>query len=171
MGERGPDFSSFGRESILESDRRELLRRPQEVFDSPLEDAARQHLSVLERLADNLDISRHVGEVDLAVERGETRRSHPSIKIAWTINSKRAWLLSLTPMSEGRGIEAGTFGYVGQYGKATLDENNEWEFSGGPVSLEQLYKVPAGLRLIVKPTASRWAVGREREVTMLYGER
>lgn len=170
MGERGPEFFSSHTESSLESDGRELARHPWEVVDSPLDAALKQHRLTAERIAGNIGVERHLRNVDIAIELGETRSTPPSFQIAWPIDSQHAMLLDLAPMSEGRGPESGTFGYTGRYGLAKPGKKAIWKFTSEAASLEQLYGVPSGLHLIVMPTVTRWAVAKETEVTSLYGE-
>ncbi|MEK7161945.1 MAG: hypothetical protein AAB729_04635 [Patescibacteria group bacterium] len=148
MSERGP------RGPEISSETRELLRTPEQVFDSDAEQAERQSREVLDRLMRKGEISRTSGNAELeTIEIG--RNSAPRIQIAWP-SGKNYFLLNLEPITEGKGAEKGVFGYTGSYGTAAKGRNG-YKFSE-KVSLEELFAVPNDLTLIVHPTINRWAI-------------
>lgn len=92
----------------------------------------------------------------------------PSIQIAWPITDSSSYLLELDPIQIGRGIEArDVIAYKGAYGRAKKDRS-EWKFQK-QTGLEELFGVPNGLEIYVKPTIDRWAVGKD-ELSLAFGE-
>lgn len=147
---------------------KEILRHPDQVFDSPRSEAERSSKRLLEHLRDRRNISYIGRSVEFCAER-ETGSRAPSIQIAWPITTDSSYLLELEPIQEGRGLERDILAYVGSYGTAKRDDDRqEWKMESG-VSLERLFGVPSGLRVAVKPTIDRWAIGKD-ELALLFGE-
>lgn len=151
---------------------RELLQHPHEVFDSPREAAEQEHQKVIERLLRNGErIGRFPGaELVTYVEREGSSSSVAVIQVAWPISYDTARVLTLQAGKIGKGFEAGYHPYTGTYGYATRSRYGWEPISGKTLPLELLYGVPDGLRLMVKPTIDRWAIGID-ELAGLYGEK
>jgi len=164
---RGPEIS---RETV------ELLKTPEQVFDSDLEKAKKEAEKVAERIlrSDGSHRQSRGVEVDIDSESVESRRgSKPAIQITWAGKfDKQGIMLSLDPISEGKGIESGVLAYKGSYGVAKRNQAGEFDLIDDPsktLSLEKLFQVPQGIDLYIKPTITRWAIGQD-ELSFLWGE-
>lgn len=164
---RGPEIS---RETA------ELLKSPEQVFDSDLEQAKKEAQKVAERILRNKGSHRESRgvEVDIETESAESKkRSKRSIQITWAgMSDQRGIMLSLDPISEGKGIESGVLAYKGRYGVAKRNSHGEFDLVNDAskiLSLEELFHVPSGMDLYVKPTVTRWAIGQD-EVSLMRGE-
>src|SRR3989344_4772496 len=163
--ERGP-------QRYESKERQELIRKPENIFDSNLEKAREENQNLKDRLMGR-ELFREVGGATF-----ETKELGvglpPEIRIGWTDDDKKSYLLCLEPITEGKGIESGIFGYVGSYGPAKLAKgyDKNYEFTEeGTVPLEELFDVPEGLRLIILPTKNRWAMESKNSLTeSLFGE-
>lgn len=149
-------------------DVRELLRTPEQVFDSDLKKAREESRQVAERLKRMGERRREGRGVEINIAgRGLAK----TIQIAWAEwRDQKAMMLSLDPITEGMGVESGVFGYRGRYGIASRIEG-EFKYDGNDslkvASLEDLFMVPRDISLIVMPTVERWAVGVD-ELSMAY---
>lgn len=147
--ERGPRGPEISRET------QELLKNPEQVFDSDLEGADRQNKEVISRLVRVGEIERSNDHVDFeTIEMGSG--SAPRIQIVWPVSSGQAYFLNLVPITEGRGIEREIFGYSGEYGLASGNRGRYKLIER--ISLTELFAVPDDLNIIIQPTINRWAV-------------
>jgi len=162
--ERGPRGPETPRET------QELLRTPEQVFDSNKEAAERQNKEVIERLMRRGEIQRSNDNVEFeTVETG--KGSAPRIQIAWPTNRQSGHILNLEPIVEGKGAERGIFGYTGEYGVAKREGLN-YRMTDERVSLSELFEVPDDLNIIIEPTINRWAVeaGEDPLTTAIFGK-
>lgn len=157
MPERGPE---------IRSETLELIRNPEQVFDSSLE-KARQEADKVERdllRIENLHKASGGAEIHIETSVAETERAiqQSSIKIVWASPyEKSGTMLEFIPVSVGKGMEGGLLGYKGFYGYAQRKKDTFQFESNNIISLENLYKTPENTKLLVHPTVSRWAVGKD----------
>lgn len=160
--ERGPSGPELSREAL------ELLKSPEQVFDSSKEVAEKEYQDLLERL-NRGEIRREGDHASFEVHEGD-RHVPGDIHVAWPGHEGDFAILRLNPITEGKGFESGVFGYRGQYGIGKKDKN-QYQFTGTPRSLEQLFDAPAGVQFIVKPTMDRFAVEMGDKLTQAaHGE-
>lgn len=155
---------------------RELLENPEQVFDSDLERAERQHEEVMHQLIRIGEVSRErwrrEGRVEF-VTRAEVGGSRPTIEVFWAKGRwKKGMMLRLAPIQEGIGTEAGVLAYEGLYGMAEEKEGKpcfvDEEDPRKTVTLERLFAVPKKAKLLVKPTATLWGIGQD-ELVAIFG--
>lgn len=162
-------FESFESRRRPSPELSELLENPSEVFDSSVQAAERENKLVMENVAQAGEVNRRTENAELIIEK-EGKSRHSTIQIAWPVDQHTAMVLQLNPISEGRGHEGSIFAYLGTYGVATKQQR-EWQLDPErSLSLEQLFGVSDGLRLLVKPTIDRWAIGKDKLTTELFGE-
>ena len=166
MFERGPELR---RETV------EIKRSPEQVFDSDRSKAERESNELQRMLSRVESLHKRNGGAELhietsSIEKGPSTHAK-SIKIVWCGRyDDEGTMLQLDPITEGRGPEAGVFGYKGRFGKAIRkDDNFVLSPKSKPVTLEQLFGCPEGTDLRVKPTVHRWAVGKD-ELSAMGGE-
>jgi len=155
-----------GHERFTPKESQELIRNPEQVFDSDVEKAQEGNRELMEKLLDR-EISREFRGATFETLEGGNGKP-PEIRIGWTEEDAKSFLLCLKPISEGRGFESGVFGYVGSYGPAKQGKgyDKKYEFTDdGAVSLEDLFAVPEGIHLIIKPTRNRWAMESKNALT------
>jgi len=144
---------------------RELMSSPEQAFDSDLKSANREFERLMERLQKTGKIYKSGGRAIFKTT--ETAQGRPpAIQIAWSERNNIYTVLRLSPHVEGKGAEAGVFGYSGEYGVARQKGKN-WEYDLEPLS--ELYGIPDDLNIIVKPTATRWAIGKD-ETAITFGD-
>ena len=153
----GGHFESGPRLSV---ESQEVLSHPEQVFDSDIESARRESEEVRRSLE-------RTGEITRRIEGAEFGSSAGKIRILWPASSDEATFLLLDPITEGKGVETGVLGYIGSYGRARK-KDSKWEVLERQ-SLEELFGVPDNLKIIVRPTVDRWAVGKD-PTTALFGE-
>lgn len=147
----------------------ELLKNPLEVFDSPIEKAQKQHRDLMEHLKQRRDVHRIGKELEVSIET-VVSASVPTIEIAWPIDRDTAMLLQLNPITEGKGSEKGVLAYRGIYGLAKKPRL-DWQLDPQKsYSLEQVFGIPDGLNLVIKPTIDRWAIAKD-EMAVLFGDK
>jgi hypothetical protein len=144
----------------------ELQRNPEQVFDSDIGKAESEALGLQQILAGIESIHERHNGVEVHIDRKSPeaeRGSDPAtIKIVWCDTfGNEGTMLQLEPIVEGHGAEIGIFGYKGKYGVAKrTDESFEFSKKSRPIPIEELFGCPdADLR--VKPTAERWAIGKD----------
>lgn len=151
----------------------ELLKTPEQVFDSDKEKADAQAAEVAKRIMEGRDIRYERSGLSVLVEGKKVETgvvSKKSIKIAWPRNNQHTTMLQLDPITEGYCAEADVLAYTGRYGVAKKVKE-EWEFldRDSAKSLEEAFCVPDGKHLLVKPTIDRWAIGKD-ELSAAYSE-
>lgn len=162
-----PEYSS----EILE-----LLQHPEQVFDGDQNKAELEHQLVLKMFREWEGFTIQRSGVEVTIGNGSvesTSSSLPPITITWAkwIDG-RGMALSLSPITAPGGPEGGAIAYMGTYGLASRNKAGVFVFSEdgkGAVKLEDLFRTPDGITLLIKPTVSRWAVGRD-ELSLLFGE-
>ena len=165
--ERYPQGPELSRETL------EILRTPEQVFDSNIEKARKESERVAERLRQIREEHKNSRGVEFDLESKIGRGMAKTIQITWADwRDQRGMMLSLDPITEGSGPESGVFGYKGRYGLAKRVKNGfEYENgTSGVLTLERLFMVPEGISLIVRPTMVRWAIGAD-ELSMPYGDK
>ena len=144
----------------ITSESREVLRNPEQVFDSDLERAQRESEKVLDELIRAGRMERRLPGVEFIVER-EGAVAAPSIQIICPKSEAQATQLCLSPLVTSRGPEAGILGYIGTYGIGKR-KNNSWvPVAARTYPLEHIFAAPVGVHFVVMPTVDRWAVGRD----------
>lgn len=152
------------------SEAEDLSRHPEQVVDSPLNFAGKENERVQSLLDTNNRLHVTTRNAELAYskkERGSTSTS-PVIRISWPIRGNRAWALELRGISKGQGPESnGVDGYAGNYG--IIERGQDSESFVESQSIESLFNFPQNVRVMVKPTVARWAIGQD-ELAEHYGE-
>ena len=144
----------------------DVLDHPHEVFDSPIEKAKIEALQVQKDL-EGRAVHRRLRDTESHIEAEEWGRA-PTIQIVWPSGYNTGMALELHPIQEGRGPEAGVFGYTGTYGSARRD-GQQWQLQDGNM-LEDLFNAPANARLIVWPTIDRFAIEKDRQMQDMFGD-
>lgn len=168
--ENGPRTPELSREV------KELLENPEKVFDGDIERAEEENHDVIERLTRLGEISREGNEASIqtiqTIEAGNLGIP-PAIEIFWDKKpGAPATLLRLNPIFVGRGAESGAnLGYTGSYGVATSEGRN-YKFADGEKikSLEKVFAVPDGLKLIVRPTIDVWMMSKNPLDRATFGD-
>ena len=147
-----------------------ILKHPEQAFDSPLAEAMNSAKEAMKHLQQQNKIDYKGRNLGVRIER-DGQASTPSIQIAWPITNTSSHVLSLDPIQERRGPESRVFiTYKGVYGIADRASRSQaWKYRS-KVSLEELFGVPEGLDIYVQPTIDRWAIERDPMTSALFGE-
>ncbi len=143
----------------------ELSRHPEQVFDSDLNSADREFNQLMQRLTRRGEIYRS-GERASFHALETTPGSLPAIQIAWPEPNGNCMVLRLSPHVENKGPESVALAYSGEYGLGKR-RGDKYEYKLIPLS--ELYGIPKDLNIVVKPTATRWAIGKD-DMAVAYGE-
>ncbi len=157
----------MGRSSELPEILSETIRNPELVFTSSLADAQTEHELVQQTLDGLSDRTRHLESSDLLIEQG-LGSHHPRIAVRWNKQNDTATQLVLHPISGGNGPEAGILGYYGTYDLLETDKQSGMQVLSQSIPLERLFGAPRNVRFTIKPTLTRWAVGKD-EMSILLG--
>jgi len=157
MSERSPE---------IRSETLELIRNPEQVFDSDLGKARREAERVEGDILRMEGLHKSSRGVEIHIEtptsKTETTTDYPPIRVVWANpNEESGTMLELVPIPAGTGGEGAILGYKGYYGNAKRTEKSFTFKNGQKVGLEALFKAPPSTNFVVHPTVGRWAVGED----------